>query len=277
MVKTALERWRQALGEWRIPESIVDRVSESPWVLPRQVFVRRADAQLARPIGATFARASAALAKPGAVLDVGAAAGATSLPLAAAGRVTRLTAVDGDAELLDACAERAARIGVPCDRVVDVWPDSAEKAPIVDVVVCGNVLYNVADLEPFVAALTTHARTAVVVETAVRHPLTELNPLWRRFHDITRPTGPDVDDLLAALDELGIRPEVTPWRRPPEAEYENFAELVDVVRRRLCLTPDAVADVDRALRELGHSVELTPDLGSSGRELVTLSWPGGGD
>ncbi|GAA3436505.1 class I SAM-dependent methyltransferase [Kutzneria kofuensis] len=277
MVVTAVEHWRQALGEWRIPQNILDRVAESPWVLPRQVFIRRADAQIANPIGATFHRASAALSEPGAVLDVGAAAGATSLPLAAAGRVTHLTAVDADSALLDACATRAAQIGVPFERMEGLWPDSAVKAPIADIVICGNVLYNVADLEPFVAALTDHARHLVAAEVAIRHPLTELNPLWRRFHGIARPDGPGVDDLVAALDELGIHPDVARWSRPPEAEYANFAELVDVARRRLCLPPDAAPEVDRALRDLGHSPDLVPDLGSSGRDLATLTWPGRAD
>jgi precorrin-6B methylase 2 len=271
---TALEHWRQALDAWRIPQAVLDRAPESPWVLPREVFVRRADAQLAQPIGATYQRAMSALPEPGAVLDVGAAAGATSLPLAAAGRVTHLTAVDGDSSLLDSLAERAARIGVSLDRVVGLWPDAAARTPVVDVVICGNVVYNVADLAPFIAALTDHARGVVVVETAVRHPLTELNSLWRRFHGIARPTGPDVDDLLAALDELGVHPEVTRWRRPPEAEHADFAELVDVTRRRLCLSPTAAPEVDRALRDLGHSPDFPPDLGSSGRELATLTWPG---
>jgi 2-polyprenyl-3-methyl-5-hydroxy-6-metoxy-1,4-benzoquinol methylase len=274
---TAVDHWRHALAEWRIPPAILDRAPESPWVLPRQVFVRRADAQLANPIGATFQQAMAALSERGTVLDIGAAAGATSLPLAAAGRVTRLTAVDADPALLDACAARAGRIGVPFGCVEGMWPDSADQVPVADVVVCGNVLYNVADLAPFVAALTDHARRLVVAEVAVRHPLTELNALWRRFHGLRRPDGPGVDDLLAALAELGLGPELTRWSRPPEAEYADFAELVDVTRQRLCLPPDVAPEVNQALRELGHSPDLPPDLGSSGRDLVTLTWPGAAD
>lgn len=302
MVVTAVEHWRRALDAWRIPQPILDQASESPWVLPSEVFIRRADAQLANPIGATFRRAGAALAQlgpvpnvdthavaetdatadvpdgvafgVGTVLDVGAAAGATSLPLAAAGLVAHLTAVDADSALLDACAARAAWLDVPFERIEGRWPDFADRAPVVDVVLCGNVLYNVADLAPFVAALADHARHLVIAEVAVRHPLTELNPLWERFHGVARPDGPGLEDLIAALDELGIQPDVTRWTRPLEAEYATFAELVEVTRRRLCLPPSAAADVDRALRDLGHSPDLPPDLGSSGRELATLSWPG---
>jgi hypothetical protein len=110
------------------------------------------------------------------------------------------------------------------------------------------------------------------VETAQRHPLTELNPFWRRFHGIARPDGPTADDLLAALRSLDIQPWVSRWRRPPEAEYASFADLVDVVRRRLCLPRDAAARVDAALRESGVDPARPPDLGSSGRDLVMLAW-----
>jgi hypothetical protein len=81
---TALSDWADALAAWTIPEAIAARAVDSPWVLPRQVFIRRAEAQIAEPTGATHAAAVAALtglSLPGTVLDVGAAAGATSLPV----------------------------------------------------------------------------------------------------------------------------------------------------------------------------------------------------
>lgn len=271
---TALEDWSAALAAWQIPPAVLARADDSPWVLPREVFRRRADAQCAQPVGATYRAALDALPEPGTVLDIGAAAGATSLPLATQDRLRHVTAVDMDTELLDTFAARAARLGVPARCLLGGWPDLAGTAGIADVVVCGNVLYNVADLAPFVTALTGHARRRVVVETAGRHPLTELNPLWQRFHGIDRPAGPTADDCLAALAELGIEPEVTRWRRPPEAEHATFADLVDVTRRRLCLPRDAFAEVDAALRELGHDPAVPPDLGSSGRDLMTMTWAG---
>ncbi|WP_158893179.1 class I SAM-dependent methyltransferase [Amycolatopsis anabasis] len=271
----AVRAWSDALAAWAIPEPVLAGAPESPWVLPREVFVRRADAQLACPIGATYAEGLAALREPGTVLDVGAAAGATSLPLAAAGRVESVTAVDGDRPLLDAFAGRAARLGVPARVLRGRWPDLAAEAGPADVVTCGNVLYNVADLGPFVAALTGHARRRVVAEIAARHPLTELNPLWRRFHGISRPEGPTAEDCVAALRELGVRPRVIRWQRPAEAEHATFAELVAVTRRRLCLPAGRTDEVDRALREFGCDPAVPPDLGSSGRSLVTLVWAGG--
>ncbi|MCK2241491.1 MULTISPECIES: class I SAM-dependent methyltransferase [unclassified Crossiella] len=276
-MSTAQERWARQLADWAIPAHVLAGAAESPWVLPRQVFRRRAAAQLAAPTGATLDRARVELDESGSLLDIGAGAGASSLPLLAAGLVTEFTAVDADADLLAACVEGAEALGVPTRGLRGRWPDLATRAGVADVVVCGNVVYNVPDLAPFVAALTAAARRSVVLETAARHPLIDLNPLWQHFHGITRPEGPTVDDLIAALGELGVHPHLTRWRRPPEPEHRDFAELVETTRRRLCLPPESAAEVDRVLREHGHNPELPPDLGSSGRELATLTWPGRAD
>jgi len=267
---SALDSWREQLAAWAIPQPVLDAAPQSPWVLPHTVFIRRADRQIAGPTGASYTEALRALERPGSVLDVGAAAGAASLPLAA--RLTGVTAVDTDAGLLEAFAARAARLGVPARLVHGRWPQVADQVEVADVVVCGHVLYNVADLGPFVAALNGHARRRVVAEIAQLHPLTSLNPLWQRFHGLTRPDGPTADDAVRALRELGVEPEVVRWTRPPQAEYGSFTELVDVTRRRLCLPTHATAEVERALTDLGVAPGSPPDLGSSGRDLVTLSW-----
>jgi hypothetical protein len=39
-----LDRWREDLAAWAIPEHITAAVAESPWVLPRQVFAPRGPA-----------------------------------------------------------------------------------------------------------------------------------------------------------------------------------------------------------------------------------------
>jgi len=270
---SAIGQWRQALAAWRIPRQVLAAADESPWVLPRQVFIRRADRQLARPGGESYRAAWEALDPPGSVLDIGAGAGAASLPLAA--RCTGITAVDSDAELLSEFARRGRDAGVQCRTVLGSWPEVADRVPPADVVVCHHVLYNVPDLEPFVAALTDHARRLVVVETTERHPLTMLNQLWLRFHGIRRPDGPTADDALAALAELGVRPQVRHWRRQPKsADLPDFATLVDVTRRRLCLPVERADEVAAALTELGHGGDAVPDLGSSGDDVVTFTWPG---
>ena len=267
-----LGKWRDDLSAWAIPDVITSAVAESPWVLPRQVFARRADRLAHAPGGASFDREWEALAPAGTVLDVGSGAGAACLPLAP--RATTVTAVDADERMLALLAERAGAIGLDLRTVAGRWPDVAPLVAPADVVTCHHVLYNVPDLRPFLTALTGHARRRVVVETTAAHPLAVLNPLWLRFHGLTRPTSPTTADLLAILSEMGLNAGHTEWSRPAEADYASFAELADVTRRRLCLPPERASEVEAALLDMGISRERPGDLGSSGREVVTILWEG---
>jgi SAM-dependent methyltransferase len=271
-VTELLDRWRDELAAWAIPEHIIAAAPESPWVLPRQVFARRADRLVGAPAGASYERAWEALAPAGTVLDIGAGAGAASLPLAP--RASHLTAVDSDGEMLALLAKRAAALGLATQPVTGRWPDVAPQVAPADVVTCHHVFYNVADLAPFIEALTSHARRRVVAETAARHPLTSLNPLWLRFHGLRRPERPTAAGLLEILDAMGLRAGHTEWNRPAEADYADFSELVDVTRRRLCLPPQRAGEVEAALLERGMAPEQPGDLGSSGRDVVTIWWEG---
>src|SRR5215469_15261701 len=171
-------------------------------VLPRNVFARRADRLAAAPSGPSFERAWAALDPPGNVLDIGAGAGAASLPLLP--RCTGLIAVDSEPDMLDLLAQRAATAGATARLITGTWPAVAAEAGKADVVTCHHVAYNVAEIEPFLAALTAAARRVVVLEMTEMHPLASLNSLWLRFHGLVRPSGPSADDLLAILAGMGV-------------------------------------------------------------------------
>jgi SAM-dependent methyltransferase len=287
------EAWRSELAAWAIPEHITSAVQDSPWVLPRQVFARRADRLAEAPAGPSFERAWAALDPPGSVLDVGSGAGAASLPLLP--RCTALTAVDTDPDMLESLRRRAAALsggppqnplpglrpegaaalsGGPPKLVHGRWPDVAEIAATADVVTCHNVVYNVPDIEPFLSALTAAARRLVVVELTAAHPLISLNPLWLRFHGLVRPDRPTADDLLAILAAMGLQVGSERWTRPGGRDYESKDELIDVTRRRICLPPERADEVAAAMADVGVDLDNPPDLGSSGRELVTIWWNG---
>ncbi|HTT53979.1 MAG TPA: class I SAM-dependent methyltransferase [Streptosporangiaceae bacterium] len=266
-----LGQWRDDLAAWAIPDDITAAVPDSPWVLPRQVFARRADRLRRDPSGPSFQREWDTLDPPGSVLDVGAGAGAACLPLAP--RATALTAVDSDPGLLGLLAERARAAGLEPRLVAGPWPEAAAQTAPADVVTCHNVLYNVPDLGPFLAALTGHARRRVVVELTAAHPLTALNPLWLRFHGLQRPERPIAADVLAILDAMGVRAGHTNWDRPGEADYTTMQELAEVTRRRLCLPADRTAEVEAALRDTGPT-DHAADLGTAGRAVVTIWWEG---
>jgi precorrin-6B methylase 2 len=251
-----LDAWREALASWAIPDHILAAADESPWLLPPELFARRADAQIERPTGGALARAAEALPPAGTVLDVGAGAGAASLPLTAA---ARLIAVDERPDMLSELEVRAARRGLVTVAIVGRWPDVATQAPPADVVVSSHVLYNVPDIGPFLVALHEHARRRVVVEITARHPLTELNPLWRRFHDIERPERPN-----PVSRPIGARP--APPRRRASSRWSGRRGFVSA-------SPPSWS---RRWRPHSSSAASTGRMLPRGPAATTTSSPSGG-
>ena len=91
------------------------------------------------------------------MLDVGCGAGATSLPLAPLART--IVGVDESDVMLASFEAGARAAGVAATTHRGRWPEVAARVGQADVVVCGHVLYNVAEPAPFVAALEARARS----------------------------------------------------------------------------------------------------------------------
>jgi SAM-dependent methyltransferase len=268
----ALERWREQLDGWAIPEEILAAAPESPWEFPVGLFRSRARRAGSRPATPSNLEAARFLPEGGTVLDVGAGGGAASLPLA--GSAGRLVAVDESAGMVASFLDAAGAAGVAAEGVEGSWPEVAGRVGPADVVVCHHVLYNVTDLAPFARALTGHARRRVVAELTERHPLVGLAPLWRRFHDLDRPTGPGAGDAVAALGALGLEVDRQDWEHQDRFGFDDFDELVAFTRRRLCLPARRDPEVAQALLEQGtHQVDGIWVSGQP-RRVTTLSWPG---
>jgi SAM-dependent methyltransferase len=268
----ALDRWREELEAWAIPDEILSRAPESPWGYPVGMFRARTEQARERGPSPSHREALRHLGDGGAVLDVGAGAGAASLPLA--GAVSRITAVDESEEMTRAFLEAAAAAGVEAAAVVGNWPEVAPRVEPADVVVCNDVLYNVQDLGPFALALTGHARRRVVAQITGAHPLATTGPLWRRFHDLDRPTGPTADDAVAALGALGLEVERGDWSTRSAGSFERYEDLVAFVRRRLCLSASRDSEVAEALEPLSVREAGGHRLAPLDRPVVTLSWAG---
>lgn len=264
-MKEGARRWGEALAAWAIPAEILDRAPAKPWGCPTGLFARAAEEAVAPDAGLrpTTRRAAEVLPDAGRVIDVGAGGGAASLPLAPP--AAHITAVDESPGMLEAFASLAARRGVDHTEIQGSWPEVAAKVEPADVVVCAHVFYNVADLEPFVAALTGRARRRVVVELTAAHPHVHLNPLWGRFHGLDRPTDPTADDALAVLAELGLEVGVERWEAPGRWETAPREELVAFARQRLCLPVERDPEVAAALDEF---------FAPGPRQLVTCWWAG---
>jgi SAM-dependent methyltransferase len=268
-----LARWRAQLEAWAIPEEILAAAPESPWGFPVGLFRARAERAGAGGRPTPSNREAARWLPPGGgVLDVGAGGGAASLPLA--GVAGRVVAVDESSAMVEAFLAAAAGAGLRAEGVQGRWPQVAGRVGPADVVVCHHVLYNVADLAPFAAALTDHARRRVVVELTDRHPLVGLAPLWRRFHGLERPSGPTAGDAAAALRALGLDLRRQDWESDDRLGFDRFEELVAFTRRRLCLPADRDAEVAEALLEAGTHEVGGVWVGAGPRRVSTLSWAG---
>ena len=249
----AATRWRDELAAWAIPDEILAQAPESPWGFPPELFAAPPD-PTETP---SRERALEALPDGGSVIDVGCGGGAGSMALVPPAAL--VIGVDESVAMLDTFAAAAADRAVAYRVVPGRWPDVVGDAGEADVVVCHHVLYNVADLEPFVQALDGAAGRRAVIELTATHPLTTSAPLWKHFHNLDRPGGPTADLAIEAIGDLGITVEVERWSRPPrDVPREVFVRMN---RRRLCLPVDAEPDVDRLMGPT--------DLF---RDVVTLWW-----
>ena len=258
----AVERWSEMLAAWALPSDIVEQAPESPWQHDIAAFA--VDDSIDRTTTSVRWAREVLPPRGGTVLDVGCGGGRSSLPLVPP--ASELIGVDRRGAMLDEFVSAAAAAGVARRTVHGDWPDVAAVTPVADIAVCHHVLYDVADIAPFVAALTDHARLAVVVELPVRHPMSAWNSAWRHFWDLARPDGPTHVDLLAALRELGLDPEVAVGsRRRLSRAAADPATLVPTARRRLCLHPDRDDELAAWLRD--HPPDWVGDV-------ATIRWAG---
>jgi SAM-dependent methyltransferase len=174
-----------------------------------------------------------------------------------------VTGVDPSSALLEAFAERAARLEIEATTLQGVWPEAAPQAPVADVAVCHHVLYNVSDPADFLTELTRHARHRVVIELTAVHPMAWMTPYWEALHGLGQPDRPVADDALAVLAELGLDVHEERWKRHYQMIGETTDQSLVRIARRLCLRLERYDE----LRRLLASTPPPPD-----REVVTVWW-----
>lgn len=268
--------WTDALAAWAIPDYIVEAAPANPWQPSPEVFTKAAQAALAGEREPFVRRVLEALPEGGSVLDVGAGAGAASLPLFPP--ASSVVAVDQSPAMLEAFARAASAAGLaagiaggaggssragdeggessragnegggePFFEIVEgPWPDAESRVPIADVVVCANVAYNVVALVPFLVALDRHARHRVALELTWQHPLSELSECWRSIHGLSRPERPTAEDALAVAREAGLPAALERWEASARPAQER-AERVLLACRQLCVSTTRSDEVDRCL------------------------------
>lgn len=255
----AADRWAEALDQWGIPDHILQQAPESPWIHPVESFRPNGNLHVDTP---SRHRALEALTgDTPSVLDVGCGGGRAALGLVPPARL--LVGVDHQQNMLDVFADESNARGAQTSTVLGNWPDVADSTPVCDVVVCHHVFYNVRHLVPFAAALTSHARTRVVVEMPEHHPLSHLSDGWKHFWNLERPIAPTAYDALDVLRAMGLDAHAEPFTVGSDGPPPEVSDLdVEHTRIRLCLTASRDTDVRTFLEQRPQRA----------RHLVTLWW-----
>lgn len=215
------------------------------------------------------------LAGDGTLLDIGAGRGRASLPLASEGH--RLTAIEKDPGMIAGLREDSDALDLAVTTVEGSWPDVAPQEAVYDVVMAAHVVYDVPDLGPFLSAMDTAARRAVVLELTETHPWSELGSYYRVLHGLDRPAGPGVDDLVAVVTEvIGVAPQVERWGRESGLWFESWDEIIALYRRRLVLPPDRDDELVSLLEPEVVEASGRFHVGAGPRMMATVWWEKGG-
>jgi SAM-dependent methyltransferase len=194
--------------------------------------------------------------KPGTtVIDVGGGAGRYALPLAVRG--ASVTVVDPSPAMIAALREAAEDAGVSDLGVVEAGWDEADVAPA-DIVFCANVVYFIADIEPFVRKLAESGRQRAAILAYMKAPPSVASPLWEPVHGETRIDLPALPELLPALWEMNIHPNVEMF--PPSARrlLTSREAAAAWARRLLWVEPGSEKEM-RLEAALNDLIEETPE------------------
>ncbi len=255
-MSSAAQGWAHDLSSWAIPPGILALASESPWIHPPVLF----DVPEVIVTSPSHERAREVLGESATVLDVGCGGGIAAF--AVTPPATHVIGVDHQAEMLEMFAANADVRGVSVEKYLGFWPEVAGVVPPADVVLSHHVVYNVADVVPFLRALSDHATRRVVLELPRQHPLTNLSGAWQHFWQLERPTSPTSTDLMAVLTDMRIAASMQQWDGPMRVEHD-LEQAAHFTRVRLCLPEEREEEVHEYLRENPPPVQ---------RELATIWW-----
>ena len=183
------------------------------------------------------------------VLDVGGGAGRFAVALALKCRSAMV--VDPSAAMLEQLREAAAEAGV--DNVSSVhtgW--EAARVESADFVLCSHVVYGVADIRPFVEKLRDHAQRRVALVSFVDSPQSHIAPLWEPVHGERRVNLPALPELVSALWEMDIYPNVMMLSQTRSQRFESRADALEEMKRRLYVGSDGERErrLENALGEM---------------------------
>lgn len=163
-------------------------------------------------------------------LDVGGGAGRLALPMAL--KCRHVNVVEPSDSMISQLRESAAEAGIENVSVTKaVWED-AEADPA-DVVLCAHVVYGVTDIEPFIRKLEAHAKSLVALLSFIESPMNRISRFWQPVHGEERIDMPALPELVNALWEMGIYPDVQMLSPVMPDRFEDRDVALGQLRNRL--------------------------------------------
>jgi SAM-dependent methyltransferase len=204
------------------------------------------------------------------VLDVGGGAGRYALPLAL--RCRHVTVVDPSPAMIAQFREGAKEARIENVTAVEAgWMQAEVEAA--DLVLCANVVYGVADIEPWLAKLDGYARERVVVVVFMDAPMSMLSPLWEAVHDEARIELPALPQLLPVLWEMDIFPNVEMVPAKPRS-MPNMDAAIGLARHMLHVEAGTEKDIrlQTAVRDMALETPEGVTLRRGGARPLGIVW-----
>ncbi len=206
------------------------------------------------------------------VLDVGGGAGKYALPLALRSRSVKVVEPStAMGEVLEAEAKRARIENISV--VKGLWED-VEVEPA-QVVLCASVVYGITDLKPFILKLESHATDRVLILACMEPSQSIFSSVWEAVHEEGRNNLPGISELLSALWELEIYPDVEMFEPTAGETVPNRETALQYLRQMLYVQPDTEKD-QRLQALMDDLVVQTPDgltiQGARPKRQVLISW-----
>jgi SAM-dependent methyltransferase len=206
------------------------------------------------------------------VLDVGGGAGRYGLPLAL--RSKHVTVVEPSPSMTDALNAACREAGIDNVSAIGARWEDAEVEPA-DMVLCANVVYGIADIEPFVRKLNEKARDTVAIVAHMDAPVSMMSPLWEAVYGEQRIDMPAMPKLLPALWEMGIFPNLNMLEPLGSRTVPNLAVALQIARVFLNVEPNTEAD-KRLLEAVERAAVETPNgftlRGAQARPQAVMWW-----
>jgi SAM-dependent methyltransferase len=173
------------------------------------------------------------------VLDVGGGAGRYALPLAL--RCRHVTLVEPSPSMTDALNAACRDAGIENVSAIPTQWEDAEVEPA-DILLCANVVYGIADIEPFVRKLNATAREVVAIVASMDAPLSMMSPLWEAVHGEERINLPALPELMAVLWDMGIYPNLQMVPPVSGRAVPSLEAALQIARVFLYVEPNSEAD-----------------------------------